>query len=86
MASNGLINMAKNGKCRICYRTRSTDEHVEAVGEVRHGFATGHIWECINIEDCEKTALKRIKDNHLSSEYIKHAMQQGRFREYVWFS
>lgn len=56
MASNGLLNRAKKGKCRICYRVRCTNKHVKAVGEVRHGFATGHVWECKDIEECENGA------------------------------
>lgn len=43
MASNGLDSTAKSGKCRICQRVRNTSKYLKAVGEVRHGYATGHI-------------------------------------------
>ena len=60
MASNGLLNKAKRGKCRICNRVRSTAKYLKAVGEVRHGYATGQIWECKDFEDCEEVAMKKI--------------------------
>jgi hypothetical protein len=56
MASNGLLNRAKKGKCRICQRQRCTEKHVRAVGEVSHGYATGHIWECIDVVECKEKA------------------------------
>lgn len=82
MASNGLMVYAKKGKCRICYRTRVTSFHVKPVGEVRHGYATGHIWECKDIIECEKVAKERIKNNHLKSHLIEIGLRQGRFEEY----
>jgi hypothetical protein len=84
MASNGLIQRAKNGKCRICQRTRSTSKHVKAVGEVSHGFATGHVWECIDVEECNQVAQMRIKENHPTKEHIKNALLNGRFNEYTY--
>jgi len=84
MASNGLEQFAKYGKCRICQRTRKTDKYVKAVGEVRHGYATGHIWECIDIEECEKVAKERMSDsNRLDCELIRNQLKIGRYKEYV---
>lgn len=60
MASNGLLKRAKTGKCRMCYRVRSTDKYLKAVGEVHHGSATGHIWECKDEKECEEAANKKI--------------------------
>jgi hypothetical protein len=82
MASDGLMQKAKNGKCRICHRTRSTEKHLKAVGEIRHGYATGHIWECLDIDDCDRVANDRIKNGHFESRTIEIALQQGRFTEY----
>lgn len=86
MASDGLVNYAKTGRCRICHRVRKTDTQVKAVGEVRHGYATGHIWECIDIEDCDKVAQERISAGHPKSELIKIAVAQGRIGGYVFRS
>jgi len=84
MASDGITNKAKHGTCRMCQRSRDTDIHVKAVGEVHHGFATGHIWECRDIEDCDKVAAKKLSKNisGIIKSKIENAMQQGRFREY----
>jgi len=84
MASNGLLNKAKNGKCRICWRTRSTDVYVHAVGEVSHGFATGHVWECVDSLECREEALRRIKQGHISSRFIEIALEQGNTKEYFY--
>lgn len=86
MASNGLDNKAKKGTCRICQRVRNTDNQVKAVGEVRHGFATGHIWECIDIEDCDKAAKERLQNWRLNGNLrgkIEIGLQRGRFTEYL---
>lgn len=84
MASDGLSNRAKKGKCRICYRVRCTDKHVKAVGEVRHGFATGHIWECKDVDECEKVAIERMHDVTRSDRnLIKIEFERGRFKEYT---
>lgn len=86
MASDGLLNRAKKGKCRICYRVRCTDKHVKAVGEVRHGFAVGHIWECIDIEDCETVAKRKLSEptrNPVEKHGIAFALKMGRFKEYI---
>ena len=86
MASDGLLNRAKNGTCRICLRSRKTDTYVKAVGEVRHGFATGHIWECIDIADCDKAANERLQNWRLSGNVrakIEIGLQRGRFTEYI---
>ena len=86
MASDGLLSPAKMGKCRICRRIRKTDTQVKAVGEVHHGYATGHIWECIDIENCEAIAMERANSNRPDSKYITIALQEGRFTEYRFYS
>ena len=87
MASDGLTSYAKTGKCRICYRVRKTDIQIKPVGEVRHGYATGHIWECIDVEDCERVANERANDkSRLDSKLIEIALRQGRFTEYRVYS
>lgn len=84
MASDGLTNRAKKGTCRICQRSRNTDEKVKAVGEVRHGFATGHIWECLDIEDCDKVAANKLRKNisDVTKAKIERAIELGRYTEY----
>ena len=88
MASDGLTNRAKKGKCRICHRTRCTEKHVKAVGEVKHGYATGHIWECIDTEECDKVANERLNDGKYRQyrESIRIALKQGRFKYYMIFT
>ena len=89
MASNGLIQKAKTGTCRMCQRVRKTDEYLKAVGEVRHGFATGHIWECFDVEDCEKRMVSKLNDpkiDGLKKAFIKIAKERGRYTEYKCFS
>ena len=86
MASDGLLNYAKTGKCHICQRVRKTETQVKAVGEVRHGYATGHIWECIDTEECDKVAQERISAGHSKAELIKIATKCGRIKEYGWRS
>lgn len=86
MASNGLLNRAKKGKCRICQRIRRTDEQVKSVGEVRRGYATGHIWECINADECDKVAKEKIQNLRVPQivrSMIESAIKVGRFLEYV---
>ncbi len=82
MASNGLLNRAKKGVCRMCLRVRCTEKHVKPVGEVHHGFATGYIWQCIDAGDCEKTIAIKLKANQPNTtvhEKIKHAVNAGRW-------
>ena len=82
MASNGLLNRAKKGTCRMCLRVRCTDKHVKTVGEVRHGYATGYIWQCKDVDDCEKTINRKLSEHQPSSsphEKIKHAISLGRW-------
>lgn len=89
MASNGLEKIATKGKCRICQRVRNVNKYLRIVGEVRHGFATGRIWECVNIEDCFCVAEKKLitpSVNHSTKEKIKVALEQGRFNEYKVYS
>ena len=86
MASNGLIQYAKTGKCHICRRVRKTDVHVKPVGEVRRGFATGHIWECIDTEDCERVAKERIASNRPDSKLIEGELRRGRIKEWITFT
>jgi hypothetical protein len=63
MASDGISNRAEHGTCRMCLRVRKTDKFLKAVGEVRHGFVTGHIWECTDVDDCEKAIEKKLGGN-----------------------
>lgn len=87
MASDGLLNKAAKGTCRMCLRVRCTNKHVHSVGEVRHGFATGHIWECNDVGDCEKTIGKKLSN---SGEHVRvkitRAIEFGRFKEYHIFA
>lgn len=85
MASDGLTNRAKKGTCRICQRCRNTDNQVKAVGEVRHGFATGHIWECTDEKDCDKVAAEKLSKNisGVIKARIETAIKVGRFTEYT---
>lgn len=87
MASNGLLDRAKKGTCRICQRVRNTKEQVKAVGEVHHGFAVGHVWECIDIKDCDKVANEKLKKNisGLIRGRIENSLKLGRFTEYKTF-
>jgi hypothetical protein len=84
MSSNGLVNRAKMGRCRICQRVRSTNNHVKSVGEVCHGYATGHIWECIDVEECDKIAKHRLSENHMRKNEIEIALKRGRYSLYVY--
>ena len=50
----------------------NTENQLKSVGEVRHGYATGHIWECINTEGCDKAARERlISGNPDKISYIR---------------
>lgn len=60
MASNGLLSRAKTGTCWICQRVRKTDERLKIIGEVTHGYATGHTWECADRKDCIASAIKSL--------------------------
>lgn len=85
MSSDGLQKKAKMGKCWICQRIRSTEKHVKVVGEVRHGFAVGHIWECRDVDECTKVAIERSKDPKRSDcEQIKFSLEQGRATNYIY--
>lgn len=89
MASDGLTNTAKKGKCRMCLRVRDTLKYLKIVGEVRHGYATGHIWECIDVKDCERAAHNKINDKtraRIERETIKFALKQGRYNRYKIFN
>lgn len=87
MSSDGLSNYAKTGKCRVCRRVRKTDTQVMPVGEVRHGYATGHIWECVDVVNCEKAAHEKLKDKtRHGNELIEFALSQGRWKEYRYYS
>jgi hypothetical protein len=86
MASDGLSNKAKNGTCRMCLRVRNTDRYLKPVGEVRHGFACGYIWECVDDLECDKVCDEKIKSNRIDGvkrERIAFALKQGRFNKYI---
>lgn len=87
MASDGLTNKAKRGTCRICQRSRSTKNQVKAVGEVHHGYATGHIWECIDTAECDKVATEKINSNinGAIAAKIEKALTVGRYIDYKVF-
>jgi hypothetical protein len=72
MASNGLLNTAKKGKCRLCLRVRDTKRYLIIVGEVRHGYATGNIWQCKNRTECLNAANRKIKINHKDARLCEH--------------
>lgn len=89
MASNGLNRKAQKGKCRMCLRVRDTGNKVKAVGEVLHGFATGHIWECTDINECDTAAANKLSGNALKGEdraKMERAKAEGRFTEYKRYS
>jgi hypothetical protein len=88
MASNGLNKKAKTGTCRVCQRARNTDKYLKAVGEIHHGFATGHIWECRDAEECDKTAKEKLNSpmSIVVRERIKNALAKGRFTKYEIFT
>jgi len=84
MSSNGLLNRAITGTCRICQRSRKTDIYLKSVGEVRRGYATGHIWECI--DNCDEVANKRLHNYKLSGNVrakIKIGLERGPLLQYT---
>lgn len=68
----------------MCQRSRNTENQVKAVGEVRHGFAVGHIWECIDTTDCDKVAAEKLARNisGVIKAKIENALAVGRYTEY----
>ena len=87
MASDGLIKRAKTGKCRMCQRVRNTNDQVKAVGEVLHGYATGHIWECKDVNDCEKAMELKLKKYHPESNISQHIELMRKIgRATLWIS
>ena len=86
MASNGLLKYPKTGMCHICQRVRKADYQVKAVGEVRHGYATGYIWECIDTEECDRVAKERIRTGHPKAKIIEINLKKGRIKGYVYRS
>lgn len=88
MASDGLTKYAKNGKCRMCLRVRKTDLHLKIVGEVRHGYATGHIWECIDTVSCDHAIQNKLDLNHRDADFIQFMRDKkiGRAKEYIFKS
>lgn len=88
MASNGLIITAKTGRCHICQRVRKTTKYVKAVGEVRHGYATGHVWECIDQESCIAHAHKELERediNPVKRARIKTGLSEGHYDHWKVF-
>lgn len=87
MASDGITKKAIHGTCRICQRVRKTDCKLKAVGEVRHGYATGHIWECIDEKDCDEAAKVKLVSaiTNLKKFKIETALKEGRYKEYKYF-
>lgn len=88
MASNGLDKKAIKGTCRMCLRVRYAYTQVKPVGEVRHGYATGHIWECINHAECDEAIDFKLRKNTLkavSKAKIEQAQEVGRYITYKCF-
>lgn len=89
MASDGLHKKASSGVCRMCQRRRCTEKHVKAVGEVLHGFATGHIWECVDTNNCDENIALRLANSefdYVKKEAIKQAVLRGRFTTWVTYT
>lgn len=85
MASDGLLNRAITGTCHMCQRARNVDKHLKAVGEVHHGYATGHIWECKKVEQCDESAKGRLNDkslNPVKRNRIEISQKCGRITNY----
>lgn len=88
MASNGFVKEPSKGKCRICQRSREV-KHVKKVGEVKHGFACGYIWECKDVEGCDKFAAKKLADPKTTSlvlNRISLGIREGRAKGYIFRS
>lgn len=88
MASNGLIKRAAKGTCRMCLRARCTSSKVKAVGQVAHGFATGYVWECIDIDECDSFAQRKLENPMLDARtrrLMEQAEQIGRYETYRHF-
>lgn len=89
MSSNGLTKRAKKGKCRMCQRSRCTETKVKAVGERNHGYAVGHIWECIDVVECDMFSENKLNDPttpELTRVLIEVNKKIGRFITYKYFS
>lgn len=72
----------------MCQRVRKV-EYLKKVGEVRHGFAQGFIWECENEVSCE-IAMAEFLDHPSPKALLKkgkilHAQISGRWKEYKIF-
>ena len=87
MSSNGILNEPKRAKCRMCRCSKKT-EYLKKVGEVHHGFATGYVWECINIKKCDLAAMNKLKKLTLSPNSrarILQSIKDGRIKKYSIF-
>lgn len=65
MASNGLLNIAKKGRCQICQRVRNTNEYLKIVDIVKHGYATGHRWACKDPKECREIANRKLESEEI---------------------
>lgn len=86
MASDGLTRTAKSGKCHYCLRVRKV-RFLTAVGEVRHGYATGHIWECKDQVRCDAALKAKLEDPNVTNrkqEMLKFNLQKGRITTYTY--
>lgn len=73
----------------MCQRVRETGKHVFSVGEVSHGYATGHVWECSDIENCDEAVKKKLENPKLNGvvrHKILNAREVGRYKTYVYFN
>lgn len=69
----------------MCLRCRDTQTQLKAVGEVVHGYATGHIWECVDIDGCDKAAQAKLvnpKTSSLNIGRLEVAARVGRLKSY----
>lgn len=73
----------------MCLRARNTERYLKIVGEVRHGFATGHVWECVDEDDCQRVAIKKLTTHGtgvVNKARIEVAQKIGRSKEYKIFN
>lgn len=70
----------------MCRRRRNTANYLKIVGEVRHGFAIGYIWECEDVKECDAAIESKLSNptvNEWEKEKINFAVEHKRFTEYI---
>lgn len=85
MASDGLQTIAMTGTCRMCQRSRNVEKHLRPVGEVRHGYAVGHIWECKDVDECDMAANDALNTSVSDQRKARIiiAKKNGRLTQYI---